>query len=711
MERTFRAWKAPLIGLLVGGLMGWIIIVAAPPTWAGTPSTVGTTFWAVFQGNHTTSPALTARFVGREASTITTTFPAGTVTTGQATANTAFVISATSTHAIRDVSGSTVTKALMVESTAPGSLFLSNRLSGSAAGTVAIPANSLGHRYRAVSYEDYGSPSARLIVTATVAASVTITPVHGLEGAPGGVPISKALATGESYTLTGGDLTGTLIISDQPIAVHVSHDCASLPDGGACDHMAAALPPTTAWGRVVPVVRFLNDEQEERGDLVRIVADLDDTNVTVEGQSITLGAGGSWLGRIFGDDGSEATLITADKPILVTQFLGAGAYGPDARSGDPDMVVLTPAEQMLDQFLFTTPGTLFAYNALSVAIPTAATASFRLNGAALPPGSFEAISGTPFSFLQRAITNGVHSLQADEPFSALVYGVNSGNSYSYPAGFAVKDLTQPDPDPSESLADDASPTPSDSSTIAPSQTSSPLESASFSESPSSDPEPSQSESPTTSPPPDVEGGDVGGSGGGQSDGEAPPTQSPTPSIVGTTSSASSESPTASLTSPPPTMSLIPVATPSGTVTSTPTAKASTAKAKPTPKVAGKSTAKITVKPTAVKQSSVVARAVRPAVTISGFSAAATSLTPAQISTIARSAKALKPGTTVRCIGYSGTGGSAAALRAVGLSRARAVCSQFAQVTSVKTAVFYGGALSATSPAQETMNRKVIVRFG
>jgi hypothetical protein len=82
-----------------------------------------------------------------------------------------------------------------------------------------------------------------------------------------------------------------------------------------------------------------------------------------------------------------------------------------------------------------------------------------------------------------------------------------------------------------------------------------------------------------------------------------------------------------------------------------------------------------------------------------------------VASITKTAKALKPGSTVTCVGHSSTGGTAAALRTVGLSRAQAVCSQFAKVAAVRTSVLYGGALAATSPAQEAANRKVIVRFG
>jgi outer membrane protein OmpA-like peptidoglycan-associated protein len=548
---------------------------------------------------------------------------------------------------------------------------------------------------------------------------------------PAGVAIPVTLNAGQTYTLVGSDVTGTLVEADKRVAVLSGHACAALPDGESCNHLTEMLPPATSWGKKFIVTKLILRSGQTEGDYVRIVAHEDATTVSVPGQSdINLDAGQSWFGDIM--NGSRGTVVTSNKPIMLVQFTNGGEVegADESFVGATEMTVVAPEEQLLNEYLVATPGASFQVNLLSLGILSTDLASLRLNGEPVDVAS--AVTFGNFSALRLEINPGSHALTAAGVFSVISYGADADIAYALPAGFAVKDLTQPEPD--ESPSDDASPSPSDSATADPSESpsdsaspsgsASPSDSASASASGSPEVDPSESESPTSSPtptasesasssPPTDTGPGGGGGGGGAGGGDAP-SESPTPTIAAASATPSlTVSPTSSV-SPVPSESLsaAPVVTPVRTLSATPTVKVSASSPKTTTKVAtAKASPKSTAKVAPAKKTPTPTAITVKTVTISGFSPASTSLTAAQVASITKTAKALKPGSTVTCVGYSSTGGTAAALRTVGLSRAQAVCSQFAKVAAVRTSVLYGGALAATSPAQEAANRKVIVRFG
>ena len=99
------------------------------------------------------------------------------------------------------------------------------------------------------------------------------------------------------YWKSSGDVTGTRVLSNRPIAVIVGHTCTNVPYTiGACDHLTEQVPPTILWGTT-----FLSASLESRdsGDRYRTLASHNSTSVAVncntETLNYTLSPAGSWV--------------------------------------------------------------------------------------------------------------------------------------------------------------------------------------------------------------------------------------------------------------------------------------------------------------------------------------------------------------------------------------------------------------------------------
>jgi hypothetical protein len=201
-----------------------------------------------------------------------------------------------------------------------------------------LPTDALGTDYRVMTYP--GGLGQEISVLATANDTVvTITPTVQLyEHAPG-VPFILTVDIGEvlnlSGPLVGGDLTGTRIQSNHPIAVFSGDVCAFVPTGVSyCDHLVEQLTPTSTWGR-----RFVTTPLAARqnGDTFRILAASSDTEVRIHGVLIaTLNAGQFWELTL-----TEASVIDASSPVLVAQFANGSALS--GNPGDPFMMLIPPS--------------------------------------------------------------------------------------------------------------------------------------------------------------------------------------------------------------------------------------------------------------------------------------------------------------------------------------------------------------------------------
>ena len=344
----------------------------------------------------------------------------------------------------------TVNEGVHVTAVAPVTIYGLNLMGGTSDAYTALPTDALGTRYRIASYTPLGSslPSRLTVVGAVNGTTVTITPSVTTQGHAASTPFTESLNQGQVYTLANGstDITGTLVTSDQPVAVYGSVDCADIDVGGnsgACDVLIQELPPTTSWGTDFLAVRLL---KAANGDPFRVITDTNGTVVTVNGTVQGTINAGQYLDGVYGlPSGSNLNVgvhIQTSQPAMVIQYQTGGSYsqGSTTTSGDPSMMLVPPYQQFLASYTIATPPTQFIVNDVNVAIPTSATASLHLDGAAVSSSAFSPISGTSFSSAQLPLTLGSHTLTASLPFGVWVYGENASNSYAYPGGYSASSV-------------------------------------------------------------------------------------------------------------------------------------------------------------------------------------------------------------------------------------------------------------------------------
>ena len=327
-----------------------------------------------------------------------------------------------------------------------------------------IPTVSLGYEYVIVTYANPRQPN-------TLPAEFVISSIHHnktqvriqLTGdALPSTDWSMQYSASEEFTIdlfsydsvlfrSSEGLTGSRIWSDQPISVVSGSACIFIPkDVLACDHIVEHLPPVNRWGRRYIIPPFLG---RRSGYVYRVVAARHSTRVTytdVESSTVTLDEG-EYLERNV--DTGDASLIVADKPVLVAQY-SKGNFTDGA--GDPAMVLITPVEQYVTEVTFTN----FNVSAYSVANEYLSIITLcddvdkiLLNGSPLIDSVDSSVSLTldDFCMLRKQLSiHMIHTISTGNEdggavsqarFAAFQYGFGIRVAYAHPVGFGLRELT------------------------------------------------------------------------------------------------------------------------------------------------------------------------------------------------------------------------------------------------------------------------------
>ncbi len=362
-----------------------------------------------------------------------------------------------------------------------------------------IPSNALGKKYTVMSWpERVGGLRAYVAIVGVGPgpATVTLTPTAPtLAGtiAASGAAI-PALAPGQAHTFVlepfdvlqvqtdqaNSDLTGSRVESDAPVAVFGGTQCSNVPDtrcvngtcpglGGSCsgecaltcccDHMEEQLLPLSAWGKsyVGPMLWLRHQEVA----FWRIVASEPDTHVTLDPPEV--GVPTLQANEVFEFQSRKDLSIKADRPILVGQFMASSFLSAPCGScegafllfpgdcdnglgdclsdddccehtGDPAFILMIPNEQFRADYVFLVPD---KYAKDYVSIVAGTTTSVTLDGAPLAASGAAPAGASGYVVYRQAIADGVHTLTADKPVMAYVYGYDTDVSYGYPAGANV----------------------------------------------------------------------------------------------------------------------------------------------------------------------------------------------------------------------------------------------------------------------------------
>ncbi len=326
-----------------------------------------------------------------------------------------------------------------------------------------LPSDVLNNHYFIMSYGSWDSNPSQFAVTAVEdGTTVTIRPTAATEKNSTKVQ-SITLNKGESFLVqaASGDLTGTEITSDKPVAVFSGHERAAIPStltSASRDCLVEQLPPVTTWGEnafIVPFTAINDDENTLYKDIYRVLAACDNTKVVVNGtETITLNKG-----KYFEKSITGAVSLVADQPVMTAQFKKTSSTSNQSEThGDPLMLMIPPKEQFMDKYRVVNIQAYeynnksivesFEEHYIAVVAPASAYSTITLDGSSVPSSGFNAISGSEYYYSNIKVSAGVHYMECSAPFGIFVYGYGERNSYGYVGGMAMKPF---DSDPPEIL--------------------------------------------------------------------------------------------------------------------------------------------------------------------------------------------------------------------------------------------------------------------
>ena len=299
---------------------------------------------------------------------------------------------------------------------------------------LALPVDILGTDYTVLTY-----PNSNIvngvefgIVGVVNGTTVTITPSVTTGPRIANVPYNIVLNQGETYELRNtdatGDLTGTTILSTQPVGVMGASQCSNIPSGFVyCDHICEMIPPSTTWGKnfvTVPLKSRIN------GDTWRMMASQNGTTVTINAVPQPVINAGQFIEVLL----TTQSIINSDKPILLAQYSNGSSFS--GNPGDPFMMIIPPYEQYLAGYTLTTVSGYVAHY-INVVAPNAVVGSLTLDAVIVPVVDYTPIGVSGFSGAQLTVVPGSHTLAATLPFGAFQYGFNNDDSYGYPGGLSL----------------------------------------------------------------------------------------------------------------------------------------------------------------------------------------------------------------------------------------------------------------------------------
>lgn len=325
-----------------------------------------------------------------------------------------------------------VDQAVHIVSEKPIAVYGLNRRRQTTDTFLAFPVEVLGDEYMIMSFFSFfnETQSTCAIVATEDNTLVEITPsVQTSQGRPAGNPFSVTLNKGNVYQIAGkygsdnrrGDLTGTHIKANKKIAVFGGHQCAHIPTSAvsACNVLVEQLPPINTWGKHFYIGAF----KSRTYYTYRVLASEDSTKVFEDTSLVRILNRGEYYQR----DVRKSIQITADKPVLVAQYSQGSGNGDNV--GDPMMLLISPTQQYLKKYRFTTPINGDWLHFINVFVPTKAISTFRLNGKPVEASAFERFGTSKYSIASIRLQYSSHTVECSQPFGLYSYGfgIQTGN--------------------------------------------------------------------------------------------------------------------------------------------------------------------------------------------------------------------------------------------------------------------------------------------
>ena len=249
-------------------------------------------------------------------------------------------------HSVRLEKGDgTQNKTIIVQSSGPAAVYVIDNEFAGGDSFLALPIFELGTKYLVASFSsvDPKYPSFFCVSALNEKTHVGFRSYAGREN-------HVVLQAYESFRFDGElgeDLTGSLVVSDKPIAV-VSGAYTQVPTGtDRLDGLLEQLPSAESWGRNYILSPFLG---RKSGYLYRVISSEHSVLLTISGEGVaSLKAFSIFERRIVGD---EMISITADCPVMVIQYM-TGYDSEDPPRGDPSMIVIRPLKAFTNNLTFS----------------------------------------------------------------------------------------------------------------------------------------------------------------------------------------------------------------------------------------------------------------------------------------------------------------------------------------------------------------------
>lgn len=292
-----------------------------------------------------------------------------------------------------------------------------------------LPTHLLGKEYMVASRSSLAGTQLA-VVPVEDNTTIWITPTLGT---PGQVVLNQGQVY-QYYPKLQGDLTGSLVSADKPIAVFGGSNCAFIPDNQPfCNHLIEQHLPINTWGKEYITMPMAG--RSKIGDYIRILAANDNTTVTFNGNVVATLHRGQYHEEFF----TAPLYIQTDEPVMVIQYARGSSVG--GNPGDPTMMLIPPYEQFLDRYpAVVSPDHTFTVHFITVLAPDAAVGEIRLDGAPIPASTFTPITGSGFSGAQVQLLPGSHTLDGPLPFGIFMYGYGSDDNYGYVGGLTLGEI-------------------------------------------------------------------------------------------------------------------------------------------------------------------------------------------------------------------------------------------------------------------------------
>lgn len=229
------------------------------------------------------------------------------------------------------------------------------------------------------------------IVAAENNTTITITPTKNIVGHGAGVPFNITLNRGQTYSakasgkLGADHLSGSLIVSDKPIAVTIKDD--SVVQNTAWDMLGDQLIPVSMLGTDYIVVKGLLTPGADIGERAIIGATVNGTEIRVGGVLMaTINAGQVYNHPISAT--APAEYIKASQPVYVFHVSG---FGYELGGAIIPPIICTGSRSIN----FTRSTTEDFY--VNILVKTTGISNFKLNGSAtlIPASAFTTVLNTP----------------------------------------------------------------------------------------------------------------------------------------------------------------------------------------------------------------------------------------------------------------------------------------------------------------------------